>query len=156
MALTLTITETKENVQQWVDHESGAKFLVNGISNKAYNVAMDQIGTKARTIDIKNIQEFDESPNEMALEAAGRYLIADWQGVQIGTKGKEQLVPYSKDMAALALKNSVVLWHFIIDNSVRIQNEADHKKDEIMGKLETESTGKARTQRKSKTQSTNT
>ena len=41
MALTLTITETKENVQQWVDHESGAKFLVNGISNKAYNVAMD-------------------------------------------------------------------------------------------------------------------
>lgn len=154
MSLKLTIQKAPERAQQWVKHESGAEFLINGIGNKAYNVAMDQVGTKARTIDLKNIQDTDESPTEMMLEATGRYLIADWRNIKMGESGKEADIEFTKENGALALSNAIDLWSFVMENARRIQFEADTAKDELLGKSETESTGKVQTRRKSKTQST--
>lgn len=151
MSLTLTIQKSPEKAQQWVKHESGAEFLINGIGNKTYNVAMDQVGTKARSIDLKNIQDTDESPTEMMLESAGRYLIADWRNIKMGEKGKEVEVEFTKENGALALLNNIDLWSFVMENARRIQFEADTAKDELLGKSETQSTGKEKTQRRSRT-----
>lgn len=154
MSLTLTIQKSPEKAQQWVKHESGAEFLINGIGNKTYNVAMDQVGTKARSIDLKNIQDTDESPTEMMLESAGRYLIADWHNIKMGEKGSEVDVEFTKENGALALLNNIDLWSFVMENARRIQFEADTAKDELLGKSEPQSTGKEKTQRRSRTQST--
>ena len=154
MSLKLTIQKEPEFAQQWVTHESGAEFLINGIGNKAYNVALERIQDATRRIDLKDIKEGDESPSDLTLEAAGRYLIADWRNIKIGENGEEKETAFTKEMGALALKNMISLWLFIHENAVRIQLEADKEKEELLGKLETESTGKAQTQRKSKTQST--
>jgi tRNA threonylcarbamoyladenosine modification (KEOPS) complex Cgi121 subunit len=96
----------------------------------------------------------DESPSEMMLESAGRYLIEDWQGIEMGEKGEEQIVPFTKDNGAIALANSFELWSFVLENARRIQLEADAEKEEVLGKSEPQQTGVEKNTRRSRTQST--
>ena len=154
MSLTLTIQKYSNFAQKWVKHESGAEFLINGIGNKAYNLALEQVADKSRNIDFRNIKDTDESPTELMLEAAGRYLIADWRNIKIGEAGNEQDVQFTKENGALALTNSIPLWSFVMENARKIQAEIDGEKVELMGKSEIQSTGEEQTQPKRRTQST--
>ena len=154
MSLTLTVQKYSNLAQKWVKHESGAEFLINGIGNKSYNLALEQVADKSRNIDFRNIKDTDESPTELMLEAAGRYLIADWRNIEMGEKGNEQEVDFTKENGALALTNSIPLWSFVMENARKIQAEIDGEKVELLGKSETESTGVVKMQPKRKTQST--
>lgn len=154
MSFKLTIQKTPERTQQWVQHSSGARFLINGIGNKAYSIAIEKVADKSRGINLKDISEMDESPSEMMLESAGRYLIEDWQGIEMGEKGEEQIVPFTKDNGAIALANSFELWSFVLENARRIQLEADAEKEEVLGKSEQQQTGVEKNTRRSRTQST--
>ena len=154
MSLTLTIQKYSNLAQKWVKHESGAEFLINGIGNKAYNLALEQVADKSRNIDFRNIKDTDESPTELMLEAAGRYLIADWRNIKMGEAGNEQEVPFTKENGALALTNSIPLWSFVMENARKIQAEIDGEKVELMGKSETQSTGVVKMPQKRKTPST--
>ena len=153
MSFKLTIQKTPERTQQWVQHSSGARFLINGIGNKAYSIAIEKVADKSRGINLKDISEMDESPSEMMLESAGRYLIEDWQGIEMGEKGEEQIVPFTKDNGAMALANSFELWSFVLENARRIQLEADAEKEEVLGKSEPQQIGVEKNTRRSKTQS---
>lgn len=154
MSFKLTIQEAPKKTQQWVEHESGAKFLINGIGNKAYNIALEKVTESSRGIDLKDISELDDSPTDMMLQAAGRYLLEDWQGVEMGESGEEQIVKFTKENGAIALANSFKLWHFVLENAKRIQLEADSYKEEVMGKSEPQQVGQTKRVQKSKTQST--
>lgn len=152
--------DKKTTPTKWVDYpDSPAKFKIRGIGYHKYQIAAER---KANTIwlqglDILDIPDNAESSIGLELKSIV-HLIEDWQNVSFkDKKGNMELnVPFSVENAVRLVTTGnvgVVIWAFIKDEATRIQEEADAYKNELLGKLEKPTTGKAQTQRKSKTKS---
>lgn len=136
-----------KQVSAWVQHESGAEFLINGIKNREYVIAAEraQHAFQKQGTDLSDVSATDRPFHEYLFEATAKYLIADWSGVQIkDEKGEIIDAPYSKEIAFQILRDGdigVVLWAFVREQAEKIQEDAEKVKEVILGKSENSTNG---------------
>ena len=152
MSLNIGIYKPK-NVSKWVEYkdEEGnvlAEFKVRGIGYKSYQVAIErasnQVATKGYNVEYATSE--DKLYHELLLEAAACHLIEDWKGISFAEDGVEKEVPFttenSKKLFAMG-DLAIVIWHFIKKQSEDIQREADGFKNEVLGKLNSSTSGQS-------------
>ena len=131
-------TNQEDFPKQWVDFKD-AKFQVAGVSRPAYQRARE-LFLEQRNLERQGwVAITDQTALKAELqqnEIVGRHLILNWAGVK-DADGKD--IPYAEETASqftTASDIALELASFIYDEAVRIQDEADEKKADALGKSE--------------------
>lgn len=139
----LVINLQKENTtEEWFDFRDGVRFKLRSIGYTPYQAAIEYLAEIRRDVK-ENIALADKTRLDMLAEAAAAHLIVDWSGVWFSEEKEE---PFTVEAAKLLLRSSDIgaeAWTFIFTKSSELQEAADAKKEQFLGKSERPTRGRS-------------
>ncbi|HEM8199902.1 TPA: hypothetical protein U2M28_003967 [Providencia stuartii] len=130
--------ESKLEVTKWIEPQEGVKLLVGSIENENYRTTSATIYRHIDRLDNKmnvGTPEFDitkiditQTPDDLLMATAARYLLKDWQGVgELNAKGKQVAIEYTPERGVILLKQNPEFYWKILNAAIELgKEESEH------------------------------
>lgn len=126
--------ESKLEVTKWIEPQEGVKLLIGSIENEQYRSTSATIYRHIDRLDNKlnvGTPEFDltkidvtQTPDDLLMTTAARYLLKDWQGVgEMNAKGKQVAIEYTPEHGAILLKQHPEFYWKILNAAIELGKE---------------------------------
>lgn len=135
--------ESKLEVTKWIEPQEGVKLLVGSIENENYRTTSATIYRHIDRLDNKmnvGTPEFDitkiditQTPDDLLMATAARYLLKDWQGVgELNAKGKQVAIEYTPERGVILLKQNPEFYWKILNAAIELgKEESEHVAETI-------------------------
>lgn len=135
--------ESKLEVTKWIEPQEGVKLLVGSIENENYRTTSATIYRHIDRLDNKmnvGTPEFDitkiditQTPDDLLMATAARYLLKDWQGVgELNAKGKQVAIEYTPERGVILLKQNPEFYWKILNAAIELgKEESVHVADTV-------------------------
>ncbi|MBQ0210138.1 hypothetical protein RHA65_11735 [Providencia rettgeri] len=126
--------DAKLEVTKWIEPIEGVKLLIGSIGDERYQTTSATIYRHIDRLDNKmnvGTPEFDitkvditQTPDDLLMATAARYLLKDWQGVgELNVKGKQVAIEYTPERGAILLKQNPEFYWKILNAAIELGKE---------------------------------
>ncbi|MBG5894835.1 hypothetical protein [Providencia rettgeri] len=130
--------EVQLEAAKWIEPITGLKLLVGSIENNDYRTTSATIYRHIDRLDNKmnvGTPEFDitkiditQTPDDLLMATAARYLLKDWEGVgELNQSGEQVAIEYTHERGAMLLKQNPELYWKILNAAIELgKEESEH------------------------------